>query len=63
MNRNTKNKNTLNKLNTWWFQTISIFWDQSILLQDVSLEYDISHWNKTKQTDPGFVDDGRTPIL
>jgi len=26
------------------------FWDKSILLQDVSLEYDISHWNKTKQT-------------
>ena len=26
------------------------FWDKSILLQDVSLEYDISHWNKTKET-------------
>ena len=26
------------------------FWDKSILLQDVGLEYDISHWNKTKQT-------------
>ena len=26
------------------------FWDKSILLQDVSLEYNISHWNKTKQT-------------
>ena len=25
------------------------FLDKSILLQDVSLEYNISHWNKTKQ--------------
>jgi len=26
------------------------FWDRSILLQDVSLECDISYWNKMKQT-------------
>ena len=45
----TQKLKPLNKLNTWWFQTISV-WDKSILLQDASLEYDISHWNKTRQT-------------
>jgi len=35
------------------------FWDKSIILQDVSLKYDISHWNKTKP----FVFQGDIAVL
>jgi len=38
------------------------FWDKSILLQDVSLEYNISHWNKTKQFKQ-FVFQGNIAVL
>jgi len=46
----TQKLKTLKKLNTWWFQTISVFETSLYFYTDVSLEYDISHWNKTKQT-------------
>ena len=41
---------TLKKLNTWWFQAISVFETSLYFYKIVSLENDISHWNKTKQT-------------
>jgi len=46
----TQKLTTLEKINTWWFQTIPFLRQVYTYSQDVSLEYDILHWNKTKQT-------------
>ena len=45
-----KNSNHTKQIEHLMISNNFCFRDRSILLQDVSLEYDISHWNKTKQT-------------
>jgi len=60
MNRNTKTKNT-KKIKHLMISNNFRFWDKSILLQDVSLEYDISHWNKPRNKP--FVFQGNIAVL